>query len=61
MADFRPASIIILIGPEGDFTPQEIEMAMAAGFTPVSLGGTVLRVGTAATAAAGYIKFSIGD
>jgi len=47
-----------LIGPEGDFTPQEVEAATQSGFTPVSLGKNVLRVATAAIAVAAYIKLS---
>ena len=39
---------IILIGPEGDFTPSEIEATMLQGFVPVSLGETRLRTETAA-------------
>ncbi len=38
---------LMLIGPEGDFTPQEVQMATDAGFVPVSLGKSVLRVETA--------------
>jgi 16S rRNA (uracil1498-N3)-methyltransferase len=46
---FRPArEIMFLIGPEGDFTPQEVGAALKAGFVPVSLGETVLKVDTAA-------------
>ena len=30
-------SIILLIGPEGGFSHEEVEMAVEAGFTPVSL------------------------
>ena len=37
----------LLIGPEGDFTPDETTAALDAGFMPVSLGGIVLRVETA--------------
>ncbi len=55
----RPKNIIVLIGPEGDFTPEEVEMALHNGFTPVSLGETVLRVATAAIAVASYIKFTL--
>jgi len=55
----RPKNIIVLIGPEGDFTPEEVEMALHNGFTPVSLGDTVLRVATAAIAIASYIKFTL--
>ncbi len=41
----------ILIGPEGDFTPQEIELTVKYGFQPVSLGEARLRTETAALAA----------
>ncbi len=37
----------ILIGPEGDFTPQEIQSALSKGYLPVSLGDTRLRTETA--------------
>jgi 16S rRNA (uracil1498-N3)-methyltransferase len=37
----------ILIGPEGDFTPDEINLALSKGFLPVSLGKTRLRTETA--------------
>ena len=46
------ASTLILIGPEGDFTPGEIESALAAGCVPVSLGEHRLRTETAALIAA---------
>lgn len=38
---------LLLIGPEGDFTSQEVELALQYGFTPVSLGNTRLRTETA--------------
>lgn len=38
---------LILIGPEGDFSTEEIEMAISAGFNPVSLGDSRLRTETA--------------
>ena len=37
----------ILVGPEGDFSPEETNAALATGFIPVSLGNIVLRVETA--------------
>jgi 16S rRNA (uracil1498-N3)-methyltransferase len=40
-------SSLVLIGPEGDFTPEEISSATAAGFQPVNLGVTRLRSETA--------------
>ena len=42
---------LILIGPEGDFSSEEIKMAMDAGFHPVSLGGSRLRTETAGVVA----------
>lgn len=41
----------VLIGPEGDFTPDEVEAALAAGYQAVSLGESRLRTETAALAA----------
>ena len=38
---------LILIGPEGDFSPEEIRLALDAGFVPVSLGESRLRTETA--------------
>lgn len=37
----------ILIGPEGDFSPEEVEAAIAEGYRPVSLGNSRLRTETA--------------
>ncbi len=44
----RVRSVLLLIGPEGDFTPAEVEQARAAGCVPVSLGPLTLRAETAA-------------
>jgi len=44
----RPQSALILIGPEGDFTPAEAALAKGAGCLPISLGPIVLRTETAA-------------
>jgi 16S rRNA (uracil1498-N3)-methyltransferase len=46
------SNYIILIGPEGDFTPAEIELALQNNFQPVSLGETRLRTETAGMVAA---------
>jgi len=54
----QEARIIVLIGPEGDFTPEEVRLAQKQGFIPVSLGELVLRVETAAIAVASYIRLS---
>ncbi|MDX1935721.1 MAG: RsmE family RNA methyltransferase [Flavihumibacter sp.] len=46
----KPAAVCI--GPEGDFTPGEIELALSNGWLPVSLGTTRLRTETAGMTAA---------
>ncbi|TYA78636.1 16S rRNA (uracil(1498)-N(3))-methyltransferase [Seonamhaeicola marinus] len=49
--------ITILIGPEGDFSTKEIEMALAHKFIPVTLGETRLRTETAAIVASHAVAF----
>ena len=44
-----PRDVLWLIGPEGDFTPAEVETALRSGFQPATLGTLVLRCETAAT------------
>ena len=44
-------SNLVLIGPEGDFTPDEVELAVESGFQKVSLGQSRLRTETAGIAA----------
>lgn len=48
---------LILIGPEGDFSPQEISSALEEQFLPVTLGNTRLRTETAALAACFEINY----
>jgi 16S rRNA (uracil1498-N3)-methyltransferase len=50
-------SYLILIGPEGDFSPQEITLALEQEFMPVTLGNTRLRTETAALAACFEINY----
>lgn len=47
----------ILIGPEGDFSPAEIQLALEKGYKPLTLGGTRLRTETAALAACFEVNF----
>jgi 16S rRNA (uracil1498-N3)-methyltransferase len=48
--------VLVLIGPEGDFSPEEVVLALENGFTPVSLGNTRLRTETAAFVAAHIVQ-----
>ena len=50
-------SITLAIGPEGDFSPEEMTAALAAGFVPVTLGDLVLRVETATMFCLSAIRF----
>lgn len=43
---------LVLVGPEGDFSPEEVELALSCGFRSVSLGMSRLRTETAALVAA---------
>ncbi len=53
--DTTPASILVLVGPEGDFSDREVQQARSAEFVPVDLGPHVLRVDTAAISIAAYL------
>ena len=44
----RPATALMLVGPEGDFTPAELALAKSHGCLPLTLGPIILRVETAA-------------
>jgi 16S rRNA (uracil1498-N3)-methyltransferase len=52
--------VFAVVGPEGGFTPQEIDRARAAGFVAASLGSRVLRVETAALAVLAILQFELG-
>jgi 16S rRNA (uracil1498-N3)-methyltransferase len=56
MINANNSSQIILIGPEGDFTEEEINLASQSGFIAVELGKNRLRSETAAVAAAAVMK-----
>jgi 16S rRNA (uracil1498-N3)-methyltransferase len=47
---------LLLIGPEGDFTKEEISTAINKNYIPVSLGNSILRVETAGVYACSVIS-----
>lgn len=53
--------VTVLIGPEGDFSDEEVALAMESGWIPVSLGGSRLRTETAALAAVAAVYFACTD
>ena len=50
---------VLLIGPEGDFSPAEYEAAEQAGYTPTGLGPIILRVETAVFMAAAAARYAL--
>lgn len=52
----KGGNVIVLIGPEGDFSPAEVKLAIQNGYQPVSLGTSRLRTETAAVAACHIIN-----
>ena len=59
IAGFKGHTIAVAIGPEGDFTPEEVKEAMAAGFKPVSLGPRVLKSDTAGLAVLAILDYEL--
>ena len=57
LGTYEGSEIIILIGPEGDFSPAEAELAISRGFIPVHLGDSRLRTETAALTAVSAVYF----
>ena len=53
--------VILLIGPEGDFSPAEYAAAEAAGYAPASLGPIVLRVETACFHALAAARYALDE
>lgn len=51
------SDITVMIGPEGDFSREEAELALASGFVPVHLGASRLRTETAALTAVAAVYF----
>lgn len=49
--------VLILIGPEGDFSPKEIQQAFGVDYKPISLGNTRLRTETAGIQAVAMVHF----
>ncbi len=59
--DRIPTSAICLIGPEGDFTPDEYQLAIDNGFLPITLGKHVMRSETAAIHALSIIHYELSE
>jgi 16S rRNA (uracil1498-N3)-methyltransferase len=59
LVNAKPETVLILIGPEGDFTEKEISLAIQAGFIPVTFGDQVFRVETACLYIASVLNYEL--
>ena len=55
----RPERIAIWIGPEGDLTREELDLILATGAKPITLGPLVLRVETAAIYCLSFLNYEL--
>lgn len=53
----KGSRVLVLIGPEGDFSPSEVQLAQSYGFKTVGLGTARLRTETAGVIACGIVNF----
>jgi len=57
----HPSSCLLVVGPEGGFSPSEIESLTARGAVPARLGSRVMRAETAAAASVAIVQYLAGD
>lgn len=55
------ASVIVLVGPEGGYSPEEDELAITQGYTSLILGPRIFRTETVAPVIAGLLQLRYGD
>jgi len=53
--------VSLFVGPEGGFSPEEVDIAIAAGAIPVTLGSNILRTETAAIVGVALILYELGE
>jgi 16S rRNA (uracil1498-N3)-methyltransferase len=59
--DRRVKSIALVVGPEGGFSPGELEIAREKGYISIGLGRRILKTETAALAAIAILQYQLGD
>ena len=58
---YQLKKICAMVGPEGGFTAEEVELAKDKGFIPIKLGQRILRTETAAITLVGILQYELGD
>jgi 16S rRNA (uracil1498-N3)-methyltransferase len=61
LSAFRGGRIAVAIGPEGDFTPDEVKQATSSGFRLISLGSRVLKSDTAGLAVLSILNYELSE
>ena len=61
MAADQIQSLMVVVGPEGGFSAQEVDLATSLGYETMSLGPRILKAETAAIAAAVLMQYRFGD
>jgi len=56
-----PGRLLLLVGPEGGFSPEEEQRVLEKGFLPVGMGPRILRAETAAIVAVSLVQYRFGD
>jgi 16S rRNA (uracil1498-N3)-methyltransferase len=57
----KPKRLIVLIGPEGGLSQEEVDRAFSGGFVVLSLGSLILRAETAAVTALSLVQYELGN
>jgi len=61
LKQYLPQKVYVMVGPEGGFTEEEVNLAKGEGFVPVKLGQRILRTETAAITVVGILQYELGD
>jgi 16S rRNA (uracil1498-N3)-methyltransferase len=60
LREFKGNQVSLIIGPEGGLSAEEVNLAKASGYIPVSLGKRILRMETAAIYTTGVVLYELG-
>ena len=53
--------VVLMVGPEGGWSPREVELSLQRGFIPAGLGGRILRTETAGVIGVALVQYERGD